>query len=252
MTKNNDIKSFLENKFSSENFALEGIRSDNNILYHGVKIEHAVDAIKKGHLEPRTTQRYWEDGRYLKDDHPDYEDSGWLYGWSTSRDKFLASTFGGVLFVFDKDKIKEEFKVQPISWSYRLSQGSQYFKKEREDFIVSHKNPLSMRSEKLLDAYHDYLDSLSENTPSEYKDQFEFHRLHNMKPKNLDLTKCLKSIYINKHIIDIYKDGSKDNIEKLDFLMNHSLYKGSFDGDESYNKVKRSASDVYMKNRLKF
>lgn len=104
MNHKTSIENFLKNKFKDEKHQLELLRSDNNVLYHGIKIENAVKGLKDGVLEPRTTQRYWDDGRCLRDDNPDYNKSGWMYGWSTSRDRFLASTFGGVLMVFDRDK----------------------------------------------------------------------------------------------------------------------------------------------------
>jgi len=145
--------------------------------------------------------------------------------------------------VFDKDKIKENFKIQPISWNYRISQGSQYFKKEREDFIISHKNPLPLKNDVLLESYHNYLDNLKDEEHSPYKDCYEYHRLHNMKTKKLDLKNVLKEFYIDNSAFEIYGESRLKNI---DALTESKYFKGFFNRDDSKKKWSK-ALEMFIK-----
>lgn len=236
-----NIENFLRKKIITSNeVELDNLKVNGDVLFHGIKIEHAEKALLENkYLEARTTQRYWKDGRYLQDNHPDYEESGWMYGWSMSRDKYLASSFGNVLFIFDKKKIQEQFKVVQLSWSYRVANGSQYTKKEREEFILSHKNPNPIKRE----LYWEYVDSLLDDEKSPYEDLFEFHRLHNTKPKKLYLNNTLKGFLISDDTIEIYK--SKD----FSKLYKHPLFMGVYDFEKSKLKIKQSTSDVYKRKR---
>ena len=56
-------------------------------LYHSYRdIAFAILAIKNNEIAATSTQRFWKDGRRLKDDNTDYYSSFWMKGVSTTRD----------------------------------------------------------------------------------------------------------------------------------------------------------------------
>lgn len=197
---------------------LNDIQINDNILWHGIQVEHASLGLINKYLSARTTHRYWENGRTLKDNHPDYETSGWQFGWSTTRERNFAGAWRDVVFILDKKKIQEEFKVKPLSWSYKVSQGSGYFKKEREDFIVSAKDLRTLKEVKK--DYHKIIDADDYN--GEYEDMYDYWYQHNGKKLNLD--KVLKGILISDSTLEIF---GKDD-EDVKSVMNHEKFLGVY------------------------
>lgn len=107
------------------------------VLYHGISVFHVQEIISQKAFRPYTSQRIWFDGRFLKDDHVEYEHSGRQYGWSMSRDINVAKKFGGVIFVFSRERIQYNFKIKPVSWNYFFSDRVADHKREKEDFVCS-------------------------------------------------------------------------------------------------------------------
>lgn len=147
------------------------VSSNENVLFHGVKANHALEQLNKGLIEGYTHQRYWIDGLRRKDNHPEYESSYILKGISTTRDLEYAKKWGQVIYILDKEKIRNRFKVLPYSWGYSIpdsttpGMGKTIFhkfrhKKEREEFIVLGKieksfNQLKNEWENLYDGSDD-------------------------------------------------------------------------------------------------
>jgi hypothetical protein len=105
-------------------------------LFHAMKPEYALAALERGYLEPRTSHRFWLDGKRRKDDAPDYESSSWMKGFSFTRSKEYAEKWGLVVLEFDRDKLKQHFKTFLISWNFLISQSKNINKKkETEEFI---------------------------------------------------------------------------------------------------------------------
>jgi translation initiation factor IF-1 len=105
-----------------------------NVVYHGMKIPFAMQALRADKLEGRTIQRYWPDGKRMKDNQPGYDESFWLKGFSTTRDIKYAQTWGEVVLELDKNKIAQRFKIIPFNWGYSIP-ADNHHKKEREEFI---------------------------------------------------------------------------------------------------------------------
>lgn len=107
------------------------------VLWHGVSILHVQEILSRGSFLPYTSQRFWFDGRVLKDNHKEYEASGRQYGWSMSRELSVSEKFGGVIFAFSKNEIRNTFKVIPVAWNYLFGARVADYKKEKEDFVCS-------------------------------------------------------------------------------------------------------------------
>lgn len=122
---------------------LEATRA-GNVVYHGMKANFALQALRADKLEGRTIQRYWPDGKRMKDNQPGYDESFWLKGFSTTRDIKYAQTWGEVVLELDKNKIAQRFKIIPFNWGYSIP-ADNHHKKEREEFIVTGKLPYTQK-----------------------------------------------------------------------------------------------------------
>lgn len=107
------------------------------VLWHGVSVLRVQEILSRGSFLPYTSQRFWFDGRVLKDNHKEYEISGRQYGWSMSRDLSISKRFGGVIFAFSKNDVRNNFKVIPVAWNYLFGKRVADYKKEKEDFVCS-------------------------------------------------------------------------------------------------------------------
>lgn len=239
MNINKDIQKFLKHKIDklkSETINLNDMRFKDPSLFHGSKIEHAAANLKRGYSIGRTQQRYWDDGRVLKDDHEDYYKSGWMYGWSMTREKNFAGQFSDVLFIFDKNKVKSKFKVKTLSWSYRVSQGAGYFRREREDYVIAGKDPRT--DQELKDGFEKYLDDQDEKYDqgnrerNKYEDRFQYQEKDFNKNKLIMDSSTIRGFLISDSIIEIF---GKDD-EDIQYLLNHELCLGVYD----YEKAKKS------------
>lgn len=217
-------KDFLRNKKNKSIVNLNDLKFDSPVLFHGSEHEHAASNLQLGHIKARTVQRYWEDGHTYKDDHEKYESSGWMFGWSMTRERNMAGSWKNVVFVFDRDKVKSQYKVKPLSWSYRVSQGSRYYKQEREDYVIGGKDPRS--TEDLRHEYENYMDN---NLNNEYEDYFDYQNATRPE-KKLDINeKNLKGFLVSDFIIDLYGKDDPD----IQYLLNHKLYLGTYNRDNS-------------------
>lgn len=232
---------FLKTKKTKKIINLNDLNIKNDVLWHGLKLENAALGIDNGYLPPKTTQRYWIDGRYLKDDHQDYEKSGWMFGWSTTRERNFAGSWGGVVFIFDRKKIHNDFKIKPLSWSYRVSGGSKYYKKEREDFIISYKDPRTLKQ--VEDDYYKIIDADdydSEN--SEFNSMYDYWYAHN--GKKLNINKTLVGILISDSTIDIYGQNN-DSVKKI---MENEKFLGIYSQDSCHLNIKKQKNPAKSYN----
>lgn len=107
-------------------------------LWHSIKHEHISTIFQNNFLESRTTQRYWSNGMVYRDNEGDiYHNSHFMKGWSMTRDKDYAFGWASVTLLFDWEKLKRDFKIKTISWSYRGAYSKNNFDKEREEFVIS-------------------------------------------------------------------------------------------------------------------
>lgn len=231
------------------NIKLEELRFNRSVLYHGIRHENFEKWLFLGSKIGTTSQRYWHDGKIRDDSHHDYEQSYWMFGWSMSRDKYLASKFADILIVFDRDYIKERFEIRPLSWSYRVSKGSGYFKKEREDFVVGYKNQETMEETKesfaeYKDKYFEIMEDKSNDNlinlmlMKKYDDLFDYHKEGAGKNK--------KKLNINDSMIGFYiKDTAFLSEKEIKTLTNHKLFMGFYNGEDAENKLSLSQSEVY-------
>lgn len=220
-------------------------------LYHGVSFQYVNNIFKNGFLECRTPHRYWSDGLRRKDDNEQYEDSYWKVGTCFSRNFEIALNFGGIVFVVDKNKLKQNFKIEPIAWNYHISSKSVRMpnhKKEREEFLIGEKTNICLKKikeekdeiMKEMDSLEDLYFFMPENTEEEKSKKLSmkqhidklydklsvdpFDLLKEVRG-NIDLDKYMIGFYLNKSILDIYKNNSE--YQKLfDKLKNHEKFFG--------------------------
>ena len=104
-----DIKSFLEHKILTDiDFVKQSMEDySSQTVWHAIDEKHIAQILDNMSLQPFTAQRYWENGQRYKDDHPEYENSKWMYGWSMTRQKEYAMGWNCVVIELDLDKIKE-------------------------------------------------------------------------------------------------------------------------------------------------
>lgn len=200
-------------------------------LWHSVKSEHIESILNKNQLESRTTQRWWEDGKVFKDNEGDvYQNSFFMKGWSTTRDKNYGFSWSCVTLLLDYELLKRDFKIVPISWNSRCASATQNFKKEREEFIVS--NYMHQSIKDIEKEFMDITDDIYDNQGREalekwladngdgYIDYWQRKGL-----KNIDLTKYLKGIFISKESFDIHSGKGFESV------VNHPLFKGFVSSD---------------------
>lgn len=126
----------------------EFLQQGKDLVWHGMTHEQFKKLMaNEGQMRAYTTQRYWKDGKLRKDNQPDYNDSYWYHGWSFSRSKNVSAGFGEIVWAFDLNEVKKEFKVIPISWNFtigRLNPQKINHKREQEEFVIAHKGKHSL------------------------------------------------------------------------------------------------------------
>lgn len=226
---------------------LNKFNSSRQSLWHAISVENAAVRLNEGFLKPFTTHRYWSDGIRRKEHDPLYENSFWMYGWSMTRKKEYAFHWNSVVFEFDAEKIAHQFKIIPIAWNNLFSHRTSFQKKEFEEFVLStciNKSINDLKNEdddrmNLLDKLYDLPATAEnelkirelENIPS------WFSRWKSAYGKELVLDKCLKGIYINEEVLNIYSN-SKNDSELMQQITNHPLYKGVFEDPHTINRKK--------------
>lgn len=110
------------------------------VLWHGLSAERALEVLNQGFIKPHSVQRFWSNGMFYEDTHPSYDSSIWFNGWSMSRDLQVAKKFAmrGIIFAFNIQTIKQNFKVVPYSWAGAIPNSTPFNrKKEREEYVLS-------------------------------------------------------------------------------------------------------------------
>lgn len=203
-----------------------------NPLWHGVDIENAAKIIDNGKFEARTTQRYWPDGLRRKDNHPKYNSSQIMKGWSMTRDFLFAASWSNVVFELDKAKIQERFKIQPFSWNSSMNSIRDH-KKEREEFVIAR------FTGKSFDDYRDMYEKMIDDIYEEYEktgdrsilNDFPYDNFFDLikapESKTIPIEFC-KSIYLDSQVEKIYGSDNKD----IKTIKSNPLYKGTYDGEK--------------------
>ena len=127
----------MEKLYSWSVFITEGY--SRAPLYHSLKYEYVMTALKNDRLACHSSQRIWPGGKRLKDDEPGYEDSWYLRGLSLTRDKYYAQGWNSVVFEFDQEKLSDRYKLLPYNWGYHIGGGYRQdlrAKREREEFLI--------------------------------------------------------------------------------------------------------------------
>lgn len=140
----------------------------HSLLYHAIKSDRAIKALTGNKLGEHSFQRTWEGGKRLKDDDPKYEKSDYLRGISTSRDIEYCAKWNDVIFVFDREKIKNKYKILPYNWGYHIGYdyNQRSIKREREEFIITgfnkniKRDPRNLKFMKMLETPNGYIEPL--------------------------------------------------------------------------------------------
>lgn len=209
-------------------------------LWHSIKQEHIDIIFSNNYLSAKTNHRYWKNGRVYRDNAGNtYQNSFYMKGWSCTRDKDYAFSWGCVTFLFDYDALKRDFKIIPLSWNYRSSACKQNFNKEREEFILSN------YIDKTFDEMKEYYSNITDHIYDEYGEKallkwqeengYDFISYFKKDgTKKIDFNKYLKAIFIRKESFDIYKG------QGFEPVLNHPLFKGFISGDKAQRNHERS------------
>lgn len=138
------------------------------LLYHAIKSDRAIIALNDNKLGGYSYQRIWGDGKRLKEDSPEYKNSDYLRGISTSRDIEYCAKWNDIIFVFDKEKIKNKYKILPYNWGFHIGNGyrQRSIKREREEFIITginkniKRDPKNLKFMKMLETPNGYIEPL--------------------------------------------------------------------------------------------
>ncbi len=160
------IKKF---EYVTDNENLKKINSLGiSLLYHAIKSDRAIKALNENKLGGYSFQRTWKGGKRLKDDNKKYYKSDYFRGISTSRDIEFCAKWNDVIFVFDREKIKNRYKILPYNWAYHI--GNDYkqrsIKREREEFIITgfneniKRDPRNLKFMKMLETPNGYIEPL--------------------------------------------------------------------------------------------
>ena len=209
-------------------------------IWHSIKKENIEAIFSENRLEARTTQRYWKNGMVYRDNERDvYENSHYMKGWSFTRDKDYAFSWGCVTLLLDWDAIKRDFKTKPISWNYRSAYCRQNFDKEREEFIVS--NIMPQTFEEIKEEYFEITDRIYDEEGNEALDKWrskngtDFIEYWQRKGKRvIDFDKYLLGIFIRKSSFEIYKGKG------FDVILKHPLFKGFISGSDAKKRHENS------------
>lgn len=135
------IQEYKLYEFISNNSNFKKLLIEDNIspLFHALKSSYAKKALEENKLGGYSHQRYWKGGIRYKDDHPNYENSDYIRGISTTRDIEYASKWNEIIFVFDSNKLKQKYKIIPYNWGFLI--GGNYkqksIKREKEEYVVT-------------------------------------------------------------------------------------------------------------------
>lgn len=205
-------------------------------LYHGVRFDYAIEQLQKNRIEGRTSQRFWPDGRRLKDNHPEYEDSFWLKGVSLTRDIKYAQHMGDIVYVIDQRRLSQRYKIIPFNWGYSGKHRQVDPKREREEFVVLGKIYKSFKQ--YIEDYNnqreelwDQVDAAKENGDTETATHI--HKIIQNMPSATDSWSGPIGSNIeplDQYLLGIYADEIHKtmNNKKLNIITDHPLFKGFF------------------------
>lgn len=236
------IDNFLNRKLKSKKVKKEN-KHYINTLWHATSIENVLKVLENDHLKPYTKHRYWEDGKVRKDNDPQYEDSRWKNGWSLTRNKLYALSWNTVVLEFDREKINQNFKIEPLCWGYLISQIKRTnYKRELEDFVLSGGSRESINyykelNEKNIEEYDNLSDKKYSDAGLTKAEEERLNHFENTKfgwmslweqpdGRNLSLSKNCLGIYLNKENVE-ENDFKSESIIKI---MSHPLFKGFLSG----------------------
>ena len=208
---------------------------DNELLFHGIKIEYAEEILSRQSILGYTTQRYWEGGKRYKEDDEEYQKSFWMRGISMTRDLDYAVGWASVVLVFDRKEIITRHKVESYNWSFSIK-GSQNHKKESEDFVIlkkTGKTYLNKDDPEFMEEYNAVMEMTPDadnseeeinNLKSEFKKRMNYiNTQHMQKPEGeFEFGTSLKGIILKGSTIDIY--GIDD--QSIQSVLNHPLFMG--------------------------
>lgn len=252
-------KKILANKDFIQSKNTQGARQN---LWHAIKVENCIQAIADNELKPYTSHRYWPDGKRYKESDLNYEDSFWMYGWSTTRQKEYAMGWNSVVLELNFDKIKQNFEIKPFSWNYLFSHNNKMKKQEFEEFIISHYEPksipqLKQDQEDRIKRMDDIYDIIyakgndkeqKERLQQQYKEELDqldnaqswMKEWQSPKGKGMDFSKVVEGIYVEKFAFDLYNQRKGNEKNEFDMIISHPAFKGIFENPRQKMKSKNN------------
>lgn len=211
-------------------------------LWHGISVQNFMKYLEQGFMEARTTHRYWKGGHSFQENHPEYNNSTYMKGWSFTRNRQFAFAWSDITLLVDIDLIKQDFKVLPISWTARRN-AERCHKIELEEFVFS--NFENKTELEVQDEYSEVMHSLKGEERkaflSEYPDWIDY--LHKAGKRQIDIMKYVKGFFIADDLVELY-------VEEINYLKKHPLFKGFYDMTSS-QKHSGYKSLCFIKEELK-
>lgn len=224
------MKYIKQYEYVIDNNILKDLKNlGTSLLYHAIKSDRAITALAENKLGGYSFQRAWEGGKRLKDDDINYEKSDYLRGISTSRDIEYCAKWNDVIFVFDRKKIKDKYKILPYNWGYSIGHGynqGSNVKREREEFIITgfneniKKDPKNLKFQKMISKPNGYIEPLD---------------------------KYLIGFFISDYVGEYMNDDIKQQ------LQSHPKYLGVYIEERSKNKkisIKDKIKNAFSKKML--
>lgn len=212
-------------------------------LWHGVQFKNIQHVFDKNALEARTTQRYWKNGQtFFDDERIEYENSFFLKGISTTRNKHYAMAWGDVVFLLDNEKIKQDFEVKPFAWNSTIRSAFD-FKKETEEFVISDR--MNQTMDQIKEEYYDIIDSFYDNNDMSGLKHFEKNVCSDQGVIGYWKRKGSRSLAFSKYVKGFFICDQKPidcDINKNDYqeLFKHPLFLGIYSKDNARHLVKKA------------
>ncbi len=174
-------------------------------LYHSCRVEYGIKSLKNNKMLASTKQFFFKNNNRGGNRDEIVANADRLYGISTTRSKNLA--YGGITFVFSKEKLKTKYRVVPFDFDgmfgvSRKSTSPRHSKfYEREEFVVV----------------------------SKYEGRY-------LEP----LDRYLVGFYLSE---DPKKSQEFKNSSNVEYLTNHHLFLGYYDGSKFFDREISADSD---------
>ena len=179
---------------------------DSSCVFHAIKLQYILEIISEGKIHGRTGQRYWDDGKRRKDNDPEYNDSYWMKGISTTRSLEYAANWADIVLVLDLEVIKKNKEVVPYAWNYLMSHDA-HNKKETEEFIVLAKKKrkyIRIEDPEFKKEYDEAMESGDDEIIKIYQNMAQKPYQSKDPEGFIDLNKCLKGIFLVGDVVDIF------------------------------------------------